>query len=757
MLRNITGPVASTDFAPGAKPTELESSTKVRRPQMIRAPTAPSIPHEQHRSKQEATHTFKRPAIERSSSGPVPQLRANDRKAVKLLGMQLPANRESNSTVSPHSPPSSIDSPLPASSSEDDSTQPSTATSSPSTPAFSTPPSTPPPFWKRYSVSSSPTTATSVSDASHVKAATSAKAAVPTKAKIAPAIHTPHAVDSFPSMGQHYFPYGGVTALSASEIKEEKPDNVLQNVMPFFSDPNKEYETMFKQKLRKLNGKNSEDQLCIEEYLLKSEKSWFGKRRIAELSKISQGNGPEKPPTEKAQERPPDDGFGLAKDHKPPSGLERLLRRKFGDWPFYSFLLAFGQIIAANSYQITLLNGTMGESANKLYIIVSIYLATSLGWWLLYRRLQTVYVVSLPFFFYGLALFLVAMSPFGSNAGGKAWIQNVATGFYATASSSGALYFAVNFADEGGAPVTTFVYRACMIQGTQQIYVVALWYWGAALAKAAGTPSVVANLSTYPNIIVPLCVLVACLMWSVGVVLLLGLPKYYRQAPGHIPSFYTSLFRRKIIVWFFIVVIIQNYWLSAPYGRNWLFLWSSHAAPAWQIALLVLLFFIIIWTIFLYIFSRLSKSHSWILPVFAMGLGAPRWAQILWSNSGTGLYLPWTAGPVASALAGRSLWLWLGVLDAIQGVGFGMILLQTLTRFHVLFTLIAAQIIGSMTTIIARATAPDKIGPGPVFPEICINPKEALNNGVFWVALLFQLAVPVGFGLFFRKEQLSKA
>lgn len=108
-----------------------------------------------------------------------------------------------------------------------------------------------------------------------------------------------------------------------------------------------------------------------------------------------------------------------------------------------------GQIIAANSYQITLLNGTIGESANKLYVIASIYLATSLGWWLLYRRLQTVYVVSLPFVFYGLAFFLIAMSPFGVNSGGEAWIQNVATGFYSLASSSGALFFAVNFADEG--------------------------------------------------------------------------------------------------------------------------------------------------------------------------------------------------------------------------------------------------------------------------------------------------------------------
>lgn len=52
-----------------------------------------------------------------------------------------------------------------------------------------------------------------------------------------------------------------------------------------------------------------------------------------------------------------------------------------------------------------------------------------------------------------------------------------------------------------------------------------------------------------------------------------------------------------------------------------------------------------------------------------MGLGAPRWAQMLWGTSNIGQYVPWAGGPVASAIAGRSLWLWLGVLDAVQGVG----------------------------------------------------------------------------------------
>lgn len=47
---------------------------------------------------------------------------------------------------------------------------------------------------------------------------------------------------------------------------------------------------------------------------------------------------------------------------------------------------------------------------------------------------------------------------------------------------------------------------------------------------------------------------------------------------------------------------------------------------------------------------------------------------MLWGTSSLALYIPWagTAGPYL----GISLWLWLGVLDAVQGVGLGMILLQ---------------------------------------------------------------------------------
>jgi alpha-1,3-glucan synthase len=243
-------------------------------------------------------------------------------------------------------------------------------------------------------------------------------------------------------------------------------------------------------------------------------------------------------------------------------------------------------------------------------------------------------------------------------------------------------------------------------------------------------------------------------------ILAYGLPDYYRQLPGKVPAFYSAICRRNIVRWFFVTVILQNYWLSAPYGRNWTYLWSSTQVSQWKIALLVIFFFIIVWAGILRLFAVLSKEHSWILPVFAIGLGAPRWCQMLWGISNIGVYLPWAGGPQASALIGRSLWLWLGVLDSIQGVGLGMILLQTLTRMHVAFTLIGAQVLGSLATIAARATAPNKIGPGDVFPDLSSfrigDDAEVLRKAVFYVALLFQLVICVGYFMFFRKEQLTK-
>lgn len=98
----------------------------------------------------------------------------------------------------------------------------------------------------------------------------------------------------------------------------------------------------------------------------------------------------------------------------------------------------------------------------------------------------------------------------------------------------------------------------------------------------------------------------------------------------------------------------------------------------------------------------------------------------------------------------------LGVLDTIQGVGVGMVLLLTLTRQHVAATLIGAQIIGSITTMVARATAPDRIGPGDVFPNFSAGITPGITKVWFWAALCMQLLIPFGYFKVFKKEQVAK-
>jgi alpha-1,3-glucan synthase len=186
------------------------------------------------------------------------------------------------------------------------------------------------------------------------------------------------------------------------------------------------------------------------------------------------------------------------------------------------------------------------------------------------------------------------------------------------------------------------------------------------------------------------------------------------------------------------MVIVQNWFLAAAFGRNWSFLWSSKHAKTWEVVILVVGFFIILWVLILFAFRALSKEHSWILPVFGLSLGSPRWAQTWWGTSNIGYYLPWAGSLTSGAIVSRCLWLWLGVLDEIQQVGLGMILLQTLTRVHVCFVLLAAQAVGSIATICARGFAPNRLGPDGISPNVGTS-VDKIANAWFWIALFFQL------------------
>lgn len=410
-----------------------------------------------------------------------------------------------------------------------------------------------------------------------------------------------------------------------------------------------------------------------------------------------------------------------------------------------------------------MLTGQNGQSAERLYIISSIFLGATIFWWMLSRHIKSYILLSVPFLFYGAAFFLLGMTPYASTTLGTTWVQNVASGLYAFGSASGFMFFTLNFGTEGGTAVQAWIFRACIIQGIQQIYIAALWYWGDYISSLSNSGSTISLLTTSSPIVTAVTVPIALIVWLVGAALFIGLPDAYRSQPGNVPALYASLLRRKVVVWFFVVVAIQNFWLSGPYGRNWGYLWSSEHVPAWGIAILAVFFFVGVWIAALWGLASVSSEHSWALPLFAIGLGAPRWAQELWGTSGMGSYLPWVlsggSGATAQtvgALVGRGLWLWLGLLDTLQGVGFGMILMQTLTRVHMGGAIACAQVIGSAFTILARAKAPDATGPGTVFPNLALDFWGGISDVYFWVALLMQLVAAAGFFVFFRKEQLFK-
>lgn len=265
--------------------------------------------------------------------------------------------------------------------------------------------------------------------------------------------------------------------LSVVDVVGDRQDFKLQKVDPFFIDSTGEYYKAFDQKLDGLTAKNSETDLCIDDYLKASEKQWAKDFRDAKLgrerspsrnrdsallvknrhsmapSMISVNSIAPSEEDDYHHENQQgsdgrDDEFLLGDGYKPPTGLKKLLSIRIGDWPVYSFILALGQIISANSYQIVLLAGEASQTANQLYIIAGTYAVTSILWWLMFRRLSSLYALSLPWLFYGLAFMLLGITPFLPESG-RTQVQTVASALYAVGASSGALFFSLNFGDEG--------------------------------------------------------------------------------------------------------------------------------------------------------------------------------------------------------------------------------------------------------------------------------------------------------------------
>ena len=149
--------------------------------------------------------------------------------------------------------------------------------------------------------------------------------------------------------------------LSLGSVLQGKKDYKLQSVEPFFTDPTGLYYNAFKKKLERLNGKSSEGTLCIEDYLTSSEKDWFNRFRNVKMGKSaadSPASSVFRLPLINERMVPSavnstvelehfdahnnaHEQYLLNDDYTPPTRMKKFLLRRIGEWPLYSFLLAF--------------------------------------------------------------------------------------------------------------------------------------------------------------------------------------------------------------------------------------------------------------------------------------------------------------------------------------------------------------------------------------------------------------------------------
>ena len=106
-------------------------------------------------------------------------------------------------------------------------------------------------------------------------------------------------------------------------------------------------------------------------------------------------------------------------------------------------------MLSATSFQITLLTGRNWQDDVQLYVLGGVFLAASAVWYTLFRLKPSVYVLSAPWVFFGLAFFLIGLPSVSSAlVPAHTALGSVATWSYAIASAAAFLFFGLNFGEE---------------------------------------------------------------------------------------------------------------------------------------------------------------------------------------------------------------------------------------------------------------------------------------------------------------------
>lgn len=207
-----------------------------------------------------------------------------------------------------------------------------------------------------------------------------------------------------------------------------------------FTDEDGKYCREFTDKIANIKASNSAKSLSIGKFLAKSESKYFSALQYQQLAKseissrtILEGASTTVMPT--------------PQDSSLQRRIELFCQRRIKSWPIYSLALALGQLMAATSFQLVLLTGSISLSDTDFYSIGIAFLLGTAVWWILWRRKPSVYVLTIPFFMYSAALFLIAlpMNVLVADQNTRAWVLRLPMWLYSFASASGTLYFVLNF------------------------------------------------------------------------------------------------------------------------------------------------------------------------------------------------------------------------------------------------------------------------------------------------------------------------
>jgi alpha-1,3-glucan synthase len=142
--------------------------------------------------------------------------------------------------------------------------------------------------------------------------------------------------------------------LSLASVLGGREDFALSKVEDVFTDADGKYFKRFSSELEKTDTKTSKDELCIEEFIVKSEKEWANAMRNKKLGIESlfggdlKGSFARKIPTVRSQnsDETASETSSELRGEEPlsaiqrPTGIRLFFQRRIRDWPFYSFLIA---------------------------------------------------------------------------------------------------------------------------------------------------------------------------------------------------------------------------------------------------------------------------------------------------------------------------------------------------------------------------------------------------------------------------------